>query len=754
MFSGRRQWDRPSGNNRSSRKMLCPCRRLLNSPTMQSHLTSTVSRVERVVESRGEDYWLLTLNTEFGGMNEVLYNLFSETGRREYADCARRFDKPAFLEPLLQGRDPLPGLHANTHLAQVNGFAARYDSMGDKAGATAVHNFFALLEKYHSFATGGSNWREFWFNESTVADAINDPDSGAVSQESCTQYNMLKIARRMFTWSGSPAMADYYELAMQNGVLGIQRKPHSHDDQHDHLHEHHQHHAHLHQRQHQHHLGLGREQVQEVPEQGRPASSDSLTAAMTAVYETQPRPADHQVVSWPQDPGAMLQSSTGLATNAAGPGVMIYYLPQFAGEWKGERGHSWTGWGDPYNAFWCCYGSGVESFSKLADSIYFHRTVNASAAAGVAAAAADAPPELFVNQLVTSSLEWKQQGVVVNQTADMYGPESAARARLVITTADEAGTAHFVLKWRIPAWTDPAAALVKVDGRNASCVPPAPVEGVADSGAQAFYCDLGPEWKSGDVVESFFPFKSRVESINDQRPENSRLKAVLVGPWVMAGVTDGKRNITADPRSIDTLLSMPSSADLVSLRPFTLEGGTQNEGPILLTRHAANATLLAAPHPQSSSRAAAMDATFRLVPGADGACSDGSQGVEGVPLLTPGRCVSLEPMAHPGQRLRQQHDGSLTVVAGAGAGVPPSVFTVAACSEPGNLCLLGASAGDKAGASPSIHLLAPAAPQYPLGSRVLKGLDSQYLLVPIGQIIDEHYTTYFEFLDPPAAVSM
>lgn len=89
-------------------------------------------------------------------------------------------------------------------------------------------------------------------------------------------------------------MADYYELAMQNGVLGIQRKPHSHDDQHDHLHEHHQHHAHQHQRQHQHHLGLGREQVQEVPEQGRPASSESLTAAMTAVYETQPRPADHQ----------------------------------------------------------------------------------------------------------------------------------------------------------------------------------------------------------------------------------------------------------------------------------------------------------------------------------------------------------------------------------------------------------------------------------------------------------------------------
>lgn len=46
-----------------------------------------------------------------------------------------------------------------------------------------------------------------------------------------------------------------------------------------------------------------------------------------------------------------------------------------AGEWKGDHEHVWTGWGDPFNTFWCCYGSGVESFAKLADSIYFHRYV-------------------------------------------------------------------------------------------------------------------------------------------------------------------------------------------------------------------------------------------------------------------------------------------------------------------------------------------------------------------------------------------
>jgi hypothetical protein len=31
----------------------------------------------------------------------------------------RLFDKPVFFNPLVKGDDPLGGLHANTHLAQV-----------------------------------------------------------------------------------------------------------------------------------------------------------------------------------------------------------------------------------------------------------------------------------------------------------------------------------------------------------------------------------------------------------------------------------------------------------------------------------------------------------------------------------------------------------------------------------------------------------------------------------------------------------
>ncbi|XP_061957555.1 uncharacterized protein LOC133678769 [Populus nigra] len=96
------------------------------------------------------------------------------------------------------------------------------------------------------------------------------------NEESCTTYNMLKVSRHLFRWTKEMAYADYYERALTNGLLGIQR---------------------------------GTE-----------------------------------------------------------PGVMIYMLPQHPGSSKGKSYH---GWGTLYDTFWCCYGTGIESFSKLGDSIYF-----------------------------------------------------------------------------------------------------------------------------------------------------------------------------------------------------------------------------------------------------------------------------------------------------------------------------------------------------------------------------------------------
>ncbi len=51
------------------------------------------------------------------------------------------------------------------------------------------------------------------------------------TQETCTTYNVLKIAHSLLRWTGDGSYADFYERALLNGILGTQRVPrnvHSH----------------------------------------------------------------------------------------------------------------------------------------------------------------------------------------------------------------------------------------------------------------------------------------------------------------------------------------------------------------------------------------------------------------------------------------------------------------------------------------------------------------------------------------------
>uniref|UniRef100_A0A0D3EFX0 Uncharacterized protein n=1 Tax=Brassica oleracea var. oleracea TaxID=109376 RepID=A0A0D3EFX0_BRAOL len=62
------------------------------------------------------------------------------------------------------------------------------------------------------------------------------------------------------------------------------------------------------------------------------------------------------------------------------PGVMIYMLPLGKGVSKTV---THNGWGKPYDSFWCCYGTGIECFSKLGDSIYFQEDMESPALHGM-----------------------------------------------------------------------------------------------------------------------------------------------------------------------------------------------------------------------------------------------------------------------------------------------------------------------------------------------------------------------------------
>jgi hypothetical protein len=99
----------------------------------------------------------------------------------------------------------------------------------------------------------------------------------------------------------------------------------------------------------------------------------------------------------------------------------------------------------------------VESFSKLADSIYFQQTPAAMEyPKGSHAISPQDLPQLFVNQFASSSLHWRELGLTVKQQAVLYGDDSVARVRFDMhiqpngSGSDGKDQAQFVLNLRIP----------------------------------------------------------------------------------------------------------------------------------------------------------------------------------------------------------------------------------------------------------------------------------------------------------------
>ena len=158
------------------------------------------------------------LEREYGGMNEMLYNLSAVTGREGYLDLAHRFDHETFFAPLAQGRDELKGLHANTNIPKVIGAARRYELTGEQRYRNIAEYFWRQVTTQRAYCTGGTSNGEGWETEPGI---LSTQLSG-YTQEDCTTYNMLKLTRHVFGWTADPACADYYERALFNGIIGSQ----------------------------------------------------------------------------------------------------------------------------------------------------------------------------------------------------------------------------------------------------------------------------------------------------------------------------------------------------------------------------------------------------------------------------------------------------------------------------------------------------------------------------------------------------
>ena len=170
------------------------------------------------VQPLGDDAMARVLEREYGGMNALLYDLAAVTGKPAYATLAHRFDHERVLAPLAAGRDELKGLHVNTTIPKVVGAARRYETLGDRRARGAADYFWHTVTERRAYCTGGTSNNEAWeAGPNELAAQLS-----GYTQECCVTYNMLKLTRHLFGWTPDARLADYYEVAYFNGVLGTQ----------------------------------------------------------------------------------------------------------------------------------------------------------------------------------------------------------------------------------------------------------------------------------------------------------------------------------------------------------------------------------------------------------------------------------------------------------------------------------------------------------------------------------------------------
>jgi len=169
------------------------------------------------LQNLNDDQLQKMLACEFGGMNEILVNIYSITGNKKYLNLSYKFYHKAILDPLAAGSDPLPGKHSNTQIPKIIGCARRYELQSDDNDRKIAENFWNIVVKHHSYVIGGNSDHEYLAEPDKLSDFLSESTC-----ESCNTYNMLKLTRHLFCWHPNSELADYYERALYNHILSSQ----------------------------------------------------------------------------------------------------------------------------------------------------------------------------------------------------------------------------------------------------------------------------------------------------------------------------------------------------------------------------------------------------------------------------------------------------------------------------------------------------------------------------------------------------
>ncbi len=180
-------------------------------------LTKMADWVKFRVDRISHEQMQRSLDTEQGGMNEVLANLYAVTGYTNYLQLSAAFNHERVLDPLSRGEDRLNGLHANTQIPKIIGATCEYEFTGDPKYLTIANTFWDSVAVRRSYVIGGHSDHEHFFPTNDFPKHLSPETT-----ETCNTYNMLKLTRDLFELEPSAAKMDFYERGLFNHILASQ----------------------------------------------------------------------------------------------------------------------------------------------------------------------------------------------------------------------------------------------------------------------------------------------------------------------------------------------------------------------------------------------------------------------------------------------------------------------------------------------------------------------------------------------------
>jgi DUF1680 family protein len=152
---------------------------------------------------------------------ESLFIAYARGAGDRYRELAVRYLKDdTYFDPLSQGKNVLPGLHAYSYANALSSAMQAYLTLNSAKHLAAAKNAFQMIQETQSFATGGWAPDEMFVSpvSGTLGESLTKTHNSF--ETPCGSYAHFKLTRHLLRVTGEARYGDSMERVMYNTVLG------------------------------------------------------------------------------------------------------------------------------------------------------------------------------------------------------------------------------------------------------------------------------------------------------------------------------------------------------------------------------------------------------------------------------------------------------------------------------------------------------------------------------------------------------